>query len=281
MTNETSAYTEGFEELVERIKPVFAPKKAGWQGACRYIEGLLGNAQRKNAWQMAESLGCKTPYAIQCMLYRGRFSADELGDKLRGYVGEKMGEPEGILVVDETGFLKQGKKSCGVKRQYSGTAGRVQNCQIGVFLTYASSEGQAIIDRRLYLPEDWCNDAERLKAAGVPESVSFQTKPVMALEMIQSATAEGVPYTWVTGDCVYGDYRSIRIWLEEQSKYYVMCVSSKEYIYMGFEQMRISKVLSEMTAEGWTTASCGNGSKGARVYEWKRNENRTLGCGWY
>ncbi|GHU76632.1 hypothetical protein AGMMS49992_22650 [Clostridia bacterium] len=187
----------GYTKLSEQIKPVFS-STAGYQNAKDYLWGLLSPAQRKNGWQLAETLGKQAPYSIQQMLYRGRFSADALRDVLRGYVSENLGEEEGVLVVDETGFLKQGKKSCGVKRQYSGTAGRVQNCQVGVFLTYAGSKGHAILDRRLYLPAEWCEDEQRRKGAGVPESVVFQTKPVMALEMIQQAT--GVKHLPVRDD---------------------------------------------------------------------------------
>ena len=256
-----------FNEMMMRIADVF-PSTAGFNTAQKYIKGLLGPVERKNGWQLAEYLGEETPYSIQQFLYRGRFNADELRDDLREYVGEKLGEEEGVLVVDETGFLKQGKKSCGVKRQYSGTAGRIENCQIGVFLTYAGTKGHAPIDRRLYIPEDWIQDAERCKEAGVPETVIFQTKPQMALEMIQEATAAGIPYTWVTGDCVYGDYRSIRLWLEENEKCYVMNVSAKEYIWEGYKQVQIGSILKSLPTAGWFEASCGDGSKGARIYEW-------------
>ena len=258
---------QGFDELVGRIGHVFA-NESGFRMARNYLRGLLSPIERKNGWQMAESLGDETPYALQQFLYRGRFSADKLRDELRLYVGEKLGEPDGILVMDDTGFLKQGKKSCGVKRQYSGTAGKITNCQIGVFLTYSSSKGHALIDRRLYLPEEWCADTARRRGAGVPEDVTFQTKPQMALEMVQEATAAGMPYAWVTGDCAYGDYRAIRLWLEEQRKCYALCVSGKEYIWQNDRQIRVSEILKSLPAEGWLEASCGDGSKGARMYDW-------------
>jgi SRSO17 transposase len=249
--------------------------------AQNYIKGLLGTAERKNGWQLAEYLGEKTPYSIQQFLYRGRFSADAIRDITRDYVGEKLGEEDGVLVVDETGFLKQGKKSCGVKRQYSGTAGRIENCQIGVFLTYASNKGHAPIDRRLYMPEEWIDDEQRRKEAGVPESLAFQTKPRMALEMIQAASAAGIPYKWVTGDCVYGDYRTMRTWLEESQKSYVMCVSGKEYVWKGYKQVSIGSILKDLPAGGWFEASCGDGSKGARIYDWLTVEmNRPAREGW-
>jgi SRSO17 transposase len=256
-----------YNDLIGRLRTAFA-SESGFRMAQNYIKGLLGTSERKNGWQLAEYLGEETPYAIQQFIYRGRFSADEIRDITRDYAGEKLGEEDGILVVDETGFLKQGKKSCGVKRQYSGTAGRIENCQIGVFLTYASAKGHAPIDRRLYMPEEWIKDRERRKEAGVPETVIFQTKPRMALEMIRDATEAGIPYRWVTGDCVYGDCRAIRMWLEENQKCYVMCVSGKEYVWAGNKQVSIGNILKNLPKEGWFEASCGDGSKGARVYDW-------------
>ena len=207
-------YTSEFNNLAMRLGKIFA-SESGYQNMQKYLRGLLGSAERKNGWQLAEYVGESTPYSMQQLLYRGRFSTDELRDELREYVSENLGEENGVLVVDETGFLKQGKHSCGVKRQYSGTAGRIENCQIGVFLTYAGTKGHSPIDRRLYMPQDWMEDPERLKKAGVPEDVVFKTKPQIALEMIKEATSAGIPYTWVTGDCVYGEYTDIRMWLEQ------------------------------------------------------------------
>ena len=261
----------GYLEMMNRIAKVF-PSEPSFANARKYIHGLLSNVERKNGWQLAEAVGDETPYALQQFLYRGRFSADSLQDKLRGYVNDKLGDEDGTLVVDETGFLKQGKKSCGVKRQYSGTAGRVENCQIGVFLTYASDKGHAPIDRRLYIPEDWINDRDRCRKAGVPETVTFQTKPEMALEMIQNATEAGVSYRWVAGDCVYGDNRNIRSWLEEQRHCYVLCVSGKEYVQVEQDYVAVSYILKNLDENGWFKASCGDGSKGPRLYDWKTIE---------
>ena len=258
-------------ELMNRIGGIFA-SDCGFRTAEKYIRGLLSPIERKNGWQMSESVGAPTPYKFQQFLYRGGFSADALRDNLRVYVSDNLGDEDGALVVDETGFLKQGKMSCGVKRQYSGTAGRIENCQIGVFLTYASEKGHAPIDRRLYIPEDWFEDRERCRKAGIPEGVEFQTKPKMALEMIKEATAAGIPYRWVTGDCVYGDYRAIRIWLEEQRKCYVLCVSGKEYIQMGWKRVSVSSVLKRSDENAWFEASYGDGSKGARIYDWQAIE---------
>jgi SRSO17 transposase len=260
-------YDTEFNSLAMRFAEMFATE-AGFRNMQKYLRGLMGTAQRKNGWQMAEYLGEMTPYSIQQFLYRGRFDPDELRDGLRDYVGENLGEEDGVLVVDETGFLKQGEKSCGVQRQYSGTAGRIENCQIGVFLTYKSQKGHCPVDRRLYMPEKWMDDSERCNEAGVPETVNFQTKPKMALEMIQEATAAGLPYTWVTGACVYGAYRDIRLWLESNQKCYVMSISGKEYIWVGNRQISVRDILKDLPEEGWFTASCGDGSKGARLYDW-------------
>ena len=257
----------GFNKMMIRLGKVFA-SDPGFRTCQKYIKGLLGSAERKNGWQLSEAMGETTPYEIQQFLYRGRFSADEMRDVLREYVGEELGEEEGIMVVDETGFLKQGKKSCGVKRQYSGTAGRIENCQIGVFLTYASQKGHSPIDRRLYIPEEWIEDEERRKEAGVPETAVFQTKPEMALEMIQEATVAGLPYKWVTGDCVYGNFTDIRQWLEKNKKCYVMSLSGKAYVWKGNKQESVGSILKNLPDEGWFEASCGNGSKGQRIYDW-------------
>lgn len=262
---------ESYGDLLTRIGKMF-PSAPSLANAKKYMQGLLSPIERKNGWQMAEALGETTPYSLQQFLYRGQFSADSLRDSLREYVNEKLGDEDGVLVVDETGFLKQGKMSCGVKRQYSGTAGRIENCQIGVFLTYASERGHAPIDRRLYIPEDWFEDPARCKKAGIPEKVTFQTKPQIALDMIQSATQAGVLYKWVTGDCVYGDYRTIRLWLEDQHKCYVMCVSGKEYIQIGWDRVSVSSILKSLEEENWFEASCGDGSKGTRTYDWQAIE---------
>ena len=250
-----------------KISEVFA-SKSGRKLAQSYIFGLLGSAERKNGWQLAESLGYQTPYSIQQFLYRGRWDADELRDTLRKYTIDHLGEPDGVLVVDETGFLKQGRKSCGVMRQYSGTAGKVSNCQIGVFLVYAASKGFTFLDRKLYLPKEWLQDEERCREAGIPKETEFRTKPQMALSMLQEAHKAGVPFTWVTGDSVYGDYRSIRIWLEAEDKNYVLCVSGKEYVWRGWKQERVSSLLENLPDDIWITESAGNGSKGERLYDW-------------
>ena len=269
-----------FLEMTGRIAKVF-PSEPGFRTAKKYIQGLLSPIERKNGWQLAEALGDTTPYSLQQFLYRGGFSADMLRDELRGYVNDKLGDDDGVIIADETGFLKQGKMSCGVKRQYSGTAGRVENCQVGVFLSYVSSKGHALIDRKLYIPKEWFDDPQRCRKAGIPEEAVFETKPKMALEMIQEATAAGVLYRWVAGDSVYGDYRAIRSWLEEQRKCYVLCVSGKEYIWEGLKQTRVSDIVKNLANDNWVEASCGDGSKGIRIYDWQVIAvNPPLAAGW-
>jgi SRSO17 transposase len=224
---------------------------------------------------MAEYLGDATPYSLQQFISRGKYSADEMRDAGRKYISDHLGGEDGTLVIDESGFLKKGDKSCGVARQYSGTAGKVDNCQIGVFLSYSGLKGHCPIDRRLYLPESWIRDSKRLREAGVPEGVEFRTKPQLALKMIKEATAAGVPYRWVAGDCVYGDSRIIRSWLERNQKSYVLCLSRKEYINDGKQYASVGSFLNNLPAEGWFRASCGDGSKGGRICDWYITEIET------
>jgi SRSO17 transposase len=259
---------EEYNKMMSRISGIFAGEQ-GFGNAQKYMRGLLSDAERKNGWQIAENVGESTPYNLQQFIYRGVYSADELRDELRGYVSEEMGEPDGVMVVDDTGFIKQGEKSCGVQRQYTGTVGKTENCQLGVFLTYASSKGHTPLDRRLYLPQKWIDDKARRDEAGVPKETTFQTKPQMAHEMIREATAAGVPYMWVTGDCAYGDYDVMREWLEDNGKCYVLCVSMKEYVKYDGMKVCVGGIVKGLSADGWFEASCGDGSKGARVYDWQ------------
>lgn len=223
------------DRLMERIGGHFARSEA-WQRARAYLIGLLSPTERKNGWQLAETLGDTTPYGIQQFLYRSPWDADALRDDLRAYVVEHLGDAEAVLVVDETGFLKKGQHSAGVAPQYSGAASGIANCQIGVFLTYASRHGTAFIDRHLYLPHSWTADRERCRRAGIPDTAGFTTKPATALTMLQRAVAVQVPCRWVTGDSLYGDHRPIRQWLETVPCGYVFAVSGKEYVWQGWCQ---------------------------------------------
>ena len=194
--------------------------------ALDYLKGLISSVERKNGWQLAEQSGDATPDGVQRLLSTYVWDADLVRDDLRTYVVEHLGDTDGVLVVDETGFLKKGTKSAGVQRQYNGTAGRIENCQIGVFLTYATAQGRVLLDRELYLPQVWAGDGERRREAGVPEEVRFQTKPQLAQRMLERAVEAGVPSNWVTGDEVYGSDRNLRLWLEGAGIPHVLAIKS-------------------------------------------------------
>lgn len=255
------------EQLGERIGPHVARPETR-QRALAYLQGLLSPVDRKNGWQLAEASGNTTPYGVQHLLGRAVWDEDGVRDELRAYVVEHLGDRDGMLVVDETGFLKKGTKSVGVKRQYSGTAGRIENCQVGVFLAYASNQGHAFLDRELYLPQEWAQDAERRREAGVPEEVGFQTKPQLARRMLARALDAGVPAEWVTADHIYGGEYRLRALLEERELRYVVGVASNQAVWAGWEQLRIDALLSGLAAEDWYRLSCGNGAKGPRLYDW-------------
>ena len=238
------------------------------QRALSYLRVLLSDVERKNGWQMAERLGDANPFAVQHLLGRAAWNAEAVRDELIRYVREQLGDRDSVLVVDETGFLKKGTKSVGVARQYSGTAGRIENCQIGVFLGYATKHGSALLDRELYLPKDWASDAARRKAAHVPKTVAFATKIVLAKRMIERAVAAGVPAKWVTADAVYGSDYHFRMALENQGLGYVVAVRSDFAVFSGFRQMRAKTLLEEVPGDAWHRLSCGDGSKGPRLYDW-------------
>jgi SRSO17 transposase len=237
--------------------------------ARRYLSGLLGEVRRKNSWQMAEAIGEARPRGVQHLLNDAHWDADAVRDDLREYVLEHLGdEGSGVLIVDETGFLKKGEKSVGVARQYTGTAGKRENCQVGVFLCYASEEGAAFIDRALYLPREWTDDPERLSEAGVPEGVGFATKGELAKAMLGRAFEAGVPARWIVADTVYGMARGLRGWLEKKERSYVLAVTSSKGIYHEGRQRRVRKVAQSLPGESWVRASAGMGSKGERLYDW-------------
>jgi SRSO17 transposase len=255
-------------DIERRLAPYFERVEPR-QRAIAYLRGLLSPAERKNSWQLAEVNGDATPYGLQHLLRRALWDADAVRDALRNYLGEHLGAPDAVLVVDETGFLKKGRHSAGVARQYSGTAGRIENCQIGVFLAYASRHGQALLDRELYLPEEWTKDAARCRLAGIPQDRRFATKPQLARQMLARAFAVGIPAQWVTGDSVYGDDRRLRMWLEACPQAYVLAASGKEYVWLDWQQQQVKTILAALPEEGWTRLSAGDGSKGPRWYDWR------------
>lgn len=260
-------WTNALTEIETRIGRHFARAEAR-ERAMGYLRGLISPVERKNSWQLAEALGEPTPYSIQHLLGRALWDVDIVRDELRQYVGDHLGDDQAVLIVDETGFLKKGRHSAGVARQYSGTAGRVENCQIGVFLAYASRHGHTLIDRELYLPKEWTDDPDRCARAGIPANRSFATNPTLARQMLKRAFDAGLPAAWVTGDSVYGDDRRLRLWLEEKEQAHVLAVSGKEYVWIGIKQHRISDLLADLPADGWTRLSAGDGAKGPRWYDW-------------
>lgn len=264
---EAEAWAEGLLKIADRIGTHF-PRSEPRQRALAYLKGLISPIERKNGWQLAEQAGDETPYGVQHLLGRAEWNADEVRDDLPDYVNQHLGEDSAVLVVDETGFLKKGDKSVAVQRQYSGTAGRIENCQIGVFLAYASSKGRTFIDRELYLPKQWAESTERRKEAGVPADVKFATKPQLAQRMIKRAIESRIAFKWVTGDEIYGNDRSLRVWMEQEGLFYVMAVASNQHVWLGFKQVRINQIIKKIAESQWQVVSAGDGSKGPRLYEW-------------
>jgi SRSO17 transposase len=256
----------GFADVSRLLAPLFRRSEAR-DIASGYLRGLLSCVERKNGWQLSESVGESTPYAIQHLLDRCLWDADSLRDELQLYVSEHLAAPDGIAILDETGFLKKGTHSAGVQRQYSGTAGRVENCQIGVFLAYASSRGRTFIDRALYVPKTWADDKARREKVRIPQELCFATKPQLGIAMLKRAFASNIPISWVTGDCVYGGDFGLRNFLAGQKQPYVLMVQSNHQIYLGFNGLKVKELISEYKLS-WQRKSCGDGSKGQRIYDW-------------
>lgn len=267
------------EQVHRRLAPHFVRCEPR-QRVRSYLAGLLSPIERKNGWQLAEQAGEATPTGMQRVLSGSHWDADAVRDDLRAYVVEHLGDPEAVLVIDETGFLKKGTKSVGVKRQYSGTAGRIENCQIGVFLVYASPSGRAFLDRELYLPQEWVDDPDRRQEAGVPTDVAFQTKPELAQQMLDRALAAAVPAAWVTGDEVYGGARRLRLWLEAEQQPFVLAVKRTEPLWVltevGLLERSAGDIAATVTPEDWICLSAGDGAKGPRLYDWARVAIRPL-----
>jgi SRSO17 transposase len=255
-------------EVERRILPHF-PRSDARRRVWAYLRGLLSPVERKNGWQIAEVVGDATPYGMQHVLGRAQWDVEEVCKALRTSVMESLGDPQAVLVLDETGFLKKGHHSAGVARQYSGTAGRVENSQIGVFLTYASTQGHVLLDRELYLPQAWTNDTERCARAGIPPERTFATKPQLARQMLERAFDARVPATWVAGASVYGDHRPLRDWLEAHAHAYVLTVSGKEYVWRAGRQWQVKMLLAMLEEEDWCRLKAGDGSKGPRWYDWR------------
>jgi SRSO17 transposase len=264
-----AAWSERFNEMFAEVAGKF--ENAGSRKRARaYVLGLLSHAERKNGWTLAEFAGDLSPDGMQRLLNFYAWDAGAVRDAVRRYVVKNLGDPSAVLAVDETGFLKKGRMSVGVARQYTGTAGRVENAQVGVFLAYASSDGsRALIDRELYLPEKWTADRDRCRAAGIGDEVAFATKPALAQGMVERAVKAGVPFAWVTADEVYGQNPGLRDWLEGQQIGYVMAVPCSELITVAAGRRKRADALARLVPrEAWQQLSCADGSKGPRLYDW-------------
>jgi SRSO17 transposase len=259
--------------LKAQLAPIFRRRELRDMAAA-FLDGLLSGVGRKTGWQMAEQAGLDRPYRMQSLLGRSLWNEDALRDKVRAYVVEALGDPDGVLVVDETGFVKKGEHSVGVARQYSGAAGRIENSQVGVFLAYASRFGQALIDRRLYLPEGWAKDTQRRGKARVPEEIAFATKPEIAREMIAVALDAGAPCAYVLADAAYGGDSRLRRMLEERGQPYVLAVRSNHCLRFisqdGLVQTDPETLADTMAPQDFAMHAAGQGSKGLRLYDWAR-----------
>jgi SRSO17 transposase len=257
--------------LHAHIAPRFARTESR-QRALAYLRGLLSPLERKNGWQLAEQAGDASPDGVQDFLNRSNWDAAAVRDDLRTYVVEHLGDPAAVLVLDETGLLKKGTHSVGVQRQYSGTAGRVENCQIAVFLTYAAPRGRTFLDRALYLPHRWTDDRARCDAAGIPAAVGFQTKPHLAQTLLARAKGAGVPFGFATGDCVYGADPGLRHWLEQELVPYVLAIRKDAYLAVahahGEWRECVQTLTAALPATAWQRLSAGEGAQGPRWSDW-------------
>ena len=257
-------------EVKSRMRPLFAQERAALNAGL-FVDGLLGDERRKTGWMRAEAAGDPGPWRQQAVLGRDRWDADALRDLVRDYVTEHLADDNAVLVIDETGFLKQGRASCGVARQYTGSAGKITNCQIGVFAAYVSRHGHAFIDRALYLPKGWTDDPARLKTTYVPGDVSFSTKPQLAAEMIERALAAGVPFRWVAADSVYG-VGDIERDLRQAGKGYVLGINSNHWFASWGKPQRVIGTAEEIAKtrqrSDWRRLSAGAGTKGPRLHDW-------------
>jgi SRSO17 transposase len=257
----------GLEELLGRVAGRF-PRVEPRRRARAFVLGLLAELPRKNCWTIAEHAGDPSPDGMQHLLGRAVWDHDGVRDDLRDYLVEHLGDPEGVLVIDETGDLKKGTQTVGVQRQYTGTAGRVENAQVAVYLVYATDAGHAMIDRELYVPRGWIKDPERLAAAGVPDQIGFATKPALATQMLARTLDAGVPAAWVTGDEVYGADPRLRAELEARGVGYVLAVACDHRVVAARDTYRADALLRRVPARAWQQVSAGEGAKGHRYYDW-------------
>jgi len=292
MTDNMSQWGQDFEAFHARFARFFERSEPRRQAA-KYVRALMAPVQRKNGWQLAEAVGDETPDRTQRLLYAAHWDRAGVGDELQSFVIERFGDANGIGVIDETGFIKKGDRSVGVERQYSGTVGKIENCQVGVFLTYRTAKGHTFLDSRLYLPETWCNDSQRRKRAGIPQDVTFQTKPDLAIAMLTHAWANRVPMRWVVGDEIYGEAVKVRRTVEDAQRLYVFAVRSNTCVWpempaviRPFKPMTgrprtlvrlaadavpsrtVAAVVAAWPAQAWHRLSVADGAKGPLIYDW-------------
>ena len=263
-------WASSLRDVKARIWPLFSQERVA-SSAGLFLDGLLGPERRKTGWMRAEAAGDPGPWRQQAILGRGRWDAEVLRDIVREYVVESLADDDAVLVIDETGFLKQGKASCGVHRQYTGSAGKITNCQVGVFASYVSRHGHAFIDRALYLPKAWTDDPARLAATHVPQGTGFMTKPALAIQMIHRNMAAGVPFGWVAADSVYG-IGDMETALRRAGKGYVLGVNATHHFH-SWGRVRPTGGTAESIARAlpraaWRLLSAGAGTKGARLHDW-------------
>src|ERR671927_1787826 len=263
-------WAASLREVKGRMRPLFTQERVA-VSAGLFLDGLLGEERRKTGWMRAEAAGDPGPWRQQAILGRGRWDGDALRDIVREYVVEHLADEDAVLVVDETGFLKQGKASCGVARQYTGSAGKITNCQIGVFAAYVSGKGHAFIDRALYLPRAWAEDPARRAAAHVPQEIAFATKPHLARAVVERAIAAGVPFAWVAGDSIYG-VSEVEMALRRAGKGYVLGVNSNSQFNSWGTKPPVAGTAAEIAdnldPSAWHRLSAGAGSKGERLFDW-------------
>ena len=263
-------WASSLRDVKARMRGLFTQERVA-ASANLFLDGLLGDERRKTGWMRAEAAGDPGPWRQQAILGRGKWDAEALRDIVRDYVVENLATNDAVLVIDETGFLKQGKASCGVARQYTGSAGKITNCQIGVFACYVSARGHAFIDRALYLPKSWTSDPARLAAAHVPEAVAFATKPALAVQMIERALATKVPFSWVAADAVYG-VGDVEQALRRACKGYVLGVKSDHHFGSWGNKPpvagRADEIARDLEPDAWQRLSAGEGAKGARLHDW-------------
>lgn len=276
-------WASSLRDVKGRIASLFGQERVA-ASAGRFLDGLLGNEPRKTGWMRAEAAGDPGPWRQQAILGRGRWDADALRDLVRDYALETLADDAAVLVIDETGFLKQGKASCGVARQYTGSAGKITNCQIGVFASYVSRHGHGFVDRALYLPKEWTDDPARMKAAHVPASLGFATKPQIARQMIARAIAAKIPFCFVAADSVYGT-GDIETTLRKAGKGYVLGIASNHLFHSWGKKQLVSgtagKIAQSLPKNAWRRLAAGEGTKGPRLHDWAYLELADLDVGEY